>query len=112
MSPTHAKDEKSLGEVGEQVVKSKDGVENQVLKSRKEVKARARAPSGIQIAVNQRGYVGEPTISPVRWPICRYCSEHPGTRVSYPETQPSNDSPICMLIDRAVSTSPESRAAR
>ena len=110
MSPTNAKDEKSRGEVEAQVVKSRDEVENEVLKSRKEVEDRARAPAGIQLLADQRGYAGEPTIPPIRGFTRRYCSGHPGTRVFYPETQPSNNSPICMLIDRAVATSPESRA--
>ena len=49
---------------------------------------------------------------PVRWSTRRYCYGHPGSRVFYAETQPSNSSPICLPIDRVVAASPESRAAR
>ena len=59
LSPTNAKDAKRRGKVGAQVVKSRDEVEDQVLKSRKEVEDEARAPSGIQVLANQRGYVGD-----------------------------------------------------
>ena len=101
---------KSREEVEAQVVESRDEVENQVLKSRKEVEDRARALAGIQLLVNQRGYVGDRQFPRFAGPTHRYCYGHPGPRVFYPETQPSNDSPICMLIDRAVAVSPESRA--
>ena len=100
MSPTNVKDEKSRGKV-----------EDQVLKSRKEVEDRARALAGIQLLVNQRGYAGDRQFPSVSYISRRYCYGHPGTRVFYPETQPSNDSPICIPINRAVATSSESRAA-
>ena len=92
---------------------SRGEVENQVLKNRKEVEDWARAPAGIELLTNQRGYAGGPTIPPpVRWSTRRYCYGHTGSRVFYAETQPSNSSPICLPIDRVVAASPESRAAR
>ncbi len=110
LSPTNAKDEKRRGKVGAQVVKSRDEVEDQVLKSRKEVEDEARAPSGIQFLATCPDTLGGPTIPPVRWSTRRYCYGHPATRSFYAETQPSNDSPIWMLINRAVAASSESRA--
>ena len=101
-----------MRKVGAQDEKSRDEVENQVLKSRKEVEDEARAPSGIQFLATCPDTLGGPTIPPVRWSTRRYCYGHPATRSFYAETQPSNSSTICILIDRAVAASPESRAAR